>query len=133
MCANKLIFDFLITDDVTSHLNDSNFILRGKDKLVPRLVNDISTFKIMYKTSKKLKSKDVRKFPQLKEQSECDEFLANFTEYIKKIIVIQEAFESRISDFAEEEDCILAFINPFTRTEQNILTMPSEYRWNLMI
>ena len=45
-----------------------------------------------------------------------------------KKILLQEAFECRFSDFAVEEECILAFINPFSRTEQNIVKMPSDYR-----
>ena len=40
---------------------------------------------------------------------------------------------SCLCDFAEDVDCILAFINPFSRTEQYILKMPSDYRWNLLI
>ena len=46
---------------------------------------------------------------------------------------MQDAFESRFSDFAEEDDCIIAFINPFSRTEQYILRIPSDYRWNFLI
>ena len=76
---------------------------------------------------------DFSKFPQLKEQSQCAEDLANVTEYIDKIILVQEALESHFSNFAEEEDCILAFINQYSHTEQNILKMPSEYRWNLLV
>ena len=40
---------------------------------------------------------------------------------------------SRFCDFVEEEDCVLAFINLFSRTEQNILKMPNDYRWYLLI
>ena len=75
------------TVDVTSHLNDLNLKLRGKDKLISRLVNDISAFKMKFKPSiSQLKSKDISKFPQLKEQSECAEDCANFTEYNEEII-----------------------------------------------
>ena len=80
-----------------------------------------------------LKSKYCSKFPQLKEQSECAENFANLTEYIEQIILIQEAVESCLNDCAEEEDCILAFINPLSLTEQIILKMPIDYRWNLLI
>ena len=52
---------------------------------------------------------------------------------LKKILLIQEAFESRISDFAEEENCILASMNPFSCTGQNILRMLSDNIWNLLI
>ena len=79
------------------------------------------------------KSKDYSKFPQLKVQSECAEDLANFTEDIEQIILLQEAYESRFSDCAEFKDCTLAFINSFPCTEQNILKMPSDYSWNLLI
>ena len=39
----------------------------------------------------------------------------------KKIILLQKVFDSLFSDFAGEEDCMFAFINPFSLTEQNIL------------
>ena len=52
---------------------------------------------------------------------------------LKKNILIQEDFESNFSDFVEEEECILAFINPFLCTEQNILKMLSDDIWNLSI
>ena len=59
-------------------------ILRGKDRYIHRLINDISTFKMKYKPFiSQLKSKDFSKFPQVREQRECAEDLANFTEYIE--------------------------------------------------
>ena len=79
----KLIFDLIFTVDVTSHLNDLNLKLRRKDKLISRFVNDIRVFKMKLKPSiSQLKSKDLIKFPQLKEQSQCADDLDNFTEYI---------------------------------------------------
>ena len=74
------------------------------------------------------KSKDHSIFPQFNEQSECAEDLSNFTEYIVRIILTQEVIESHFSDFAGEEDCILAFIDLFSRTRQNILKIPSDYK-----
>ena len=57
------------------------------DKLVPRLVNNISAFKMKLKPFiPQLESKNFSKFLQLKEQGECAEDLDNFTEYIEKII-----------------------------------------------
>ena len=45
MCLDKNGFFYLaFTVDVTSHLNDLNSKLRGKDKLILRLVNDVSAF-----------------------------------------------------------------------------------------
>ena len=49
----------------------------------------------------------------LKEQGECVENIVNFAKYIEKIKLLQEVFDSRFSDFSEE-DGMLAFINPFS-------------------
>jgi len=49
----------------------------------------------------------------LKEQGECVENIVNFSKYIEKIILLQEVFDSRFSDFSEE-DRMLAFINPLS-------------------
>jgi len=49
----------------------------------------------------------------LKEQGECVENIVNFAKYIEKIKLLQEVFDSRFSDFAEE-DRMLAFINPLS-------------------
>lgn len=113
--------------DVTSHLNYLNLKLQGKNKLFPSLVNDISAFKMKLKLFiSQLENEDLSQFPHLKEQSECAEDNGNFTKYIEtKIRLLQESFGSRFSDFAKEEDCILAFINPFLLSEQTILKMPS--------
>ena len=56
---------------------------------------------------------------------------AYLTEYIVRSILLQEAFESRCSQLAEEEDCILAFINAFTLAEGNVMKMPSNMQMEL--
>jgi len=50
---------------------------------------------------------------------------------LKKIKLLQEAFDSRFSDFSEE-DRMLAFINPFPLNEHNILKMPSNMQMVLI-
>ncbi|XP_076330028.1 general transcription factor II-I repeat domain-containing protein 2-like [Tachypleus tridentatus] len=127
------MFDSTFLVDITSHLNDLNSKLQGKDKLFPSLVNDISAFKMKLKLFiSQLKNKDFSQFPHLKEQSECVQDNTKFTKYIEKIILLQEVFDTRFSDFAKEEDCMLAFINPFSLTEQNILKMPSNIQMELI-
>jgi len=49
----------------------------------------------------------------LKVQGECVENIVNFAKYIEKIKLLQEVFDSRFSDFSEE-DRVLAFINPLS-------------------
>ncbi|EZA55352.1 General transcription factor II-I repeat domain-containing protein [Ooceraea biroi] len=71
-----------------------------------------------------LKSGDLSQFPHLKEQNECAEDNSNFTKYIEKIRLLQESFEIRFRDFSKE-DCIVAFINSFSLSEQKIIKMPN--------
>jgi len=78
-----------------------------------------------------LEKKDLSQLPHLKEQSECVENIVNFEKYIEKIKLLQEAFDSRFSDFSEEEDRMLAFINAFSLSEHNILKMPSNMQMEL--
>ena len=49
----------------------------------------------------------------LKEQGECADNIVNVAKYNEKIKLLQEVFDSRFSDFSEE-DGMLAFINPFS-------------------
>ena len=87
---------YSIFSDITSHLNDLNLKLHGKDKSFPSIVNDISAIKIKLKLFiSQLENKDLSQFRHLKGQSECAEDNANFTEYMEKIIVLQKVFDSR--------------------------------------
>ena len=79
-----------------------------------------------------LKNKELSQFPYLKQQSQCVKDNFNFAEYINKIRLLQELFDGRFSDFSQEEDCILAFLNPFSLTEHNILKMPSQIQMELL-
>ena len=51
---------------------------------------------------------------------------------MEKIIVLQKVFDSHFSYFVEEEDCMLAFINPFSLAEQSILKIPSNTQMELI-
>jgi len=126
------LLDLAILVDVTTLLNYLNLKLQGKDKLVPSLVNDVSAFKMKLKLLiSQLEKKDLSQMPNLKEQSECAENISTLQNTLKKIKLLQEAFDSRFSDFSEE-DRMLAFINPFPLNEHNILKMPSNMQMVLI-
>ena len=69
---------------------------------------------------------------RLKEQSESVENIVKFAKYIEKIKLLREAFNNRFSNFSEKEDHMLAFINPFSLNERNILTIPSNLQIELI-
>ena len=85
--------------------------------------NELRKNELLFVTQ--LQNKELNKFPYLRQQSERVEDNVNFTENIKKIMLLQESFDGRFSDFFEEEDRILAFSNPSSLTEHNIPKMPS--------
>lgn len=127
------LFDLAFLTDVTIHLNALNLKLQGKGKLFPSLVNDINAFKMKLKLFvSQLENDDLSHFPHLKEQSECAPDNDNLTKYTEKIKLLQESFESRFHDFAKEECCILAFTNPFSLSEQNIMKLPSKIQMELI-
>ena len=64
-------------------------------------------------------------FKRFKRTNESVENIVNFAKHIEKIKLLQEAFLNRFSDFSEEEDYMLAFINPFSLNERSILKIPS--------
>ena len=70
--------------------------------------------------------------PHLKEHSKSVKNIVNFAKYIEKIKLLQEAFNNRFSDFSEEEDRMLTFINPFSLNERSILKMPSNLQMELI-
>ena len=132
-CNESWLLDLAFLVDITSHLNNLNLKLQGSDQLFPRLVNDISAFKMKLKVFiAQLENKDFSQLPHLKEQSESAENIVNFAKYIEKIKLLQESFNNRFSDFSEEEDRMLAFVNPFSLNERNNLKMPSNLQMELI-
>ena len=47
-------------------------------------------------------------------------------------MLLQESFDGRFSDFSEEKDRILGFLNPFSLTEYSILKMPSQIQIEIL-
>jgi len=45
---------------------------------------------------------------------------------------LRDSFENRFCDFAKEVDCIFAFTNPFSVSEQKIMKMPSNVLMELL-
>ena len=67
-----------------------------------------------------------------REQSECAADHDSFEKNTGKEKLWQVSFESRLHDFGNEEHCILAFINPFSLSEKEIMKMPSIIQMELI-
>lgn len=108
------LFDFAFLVDITSHLNNLNLKLQGKNKLYPTLVNHINSFKLKLNLFiSQLENLDFCQFPHLKDHNEIADDNADTTKYIEKIKLMQESFEMRFADFAKEANVMRAFLNPF--------------------
>ena len=130
LCNASRLLDLAFLVDITSHLNNLNLKVQGKDQLFPSLVNDISAFKMKLKGfNAQLEKKDLSQLLHLKEQSV--ENIVNFAKYIEKIKVLLETFNKSFSDFFEE-DRLLGFINPFSLNVRNILKMSSNLHMKLI-
>lgn len=123
---NNWLFDLAFLVDITSHLNDLNSRLQGKNKLFPNLFNNINSFKMKLNLFiAQLEKQNFSQFPHLKEQCEYAPYKINLIKYIDKIKLLQESFGDRFKDLAKEENYIQAFTHPFSLNEQNLMEMPS--------
>ena len=130
---NNWLFDFAFLVDITSHLNDLNLKLQGKNKLFPSLVDCIKAFKMKLKLFiSQLENQDLSHFPHLKEQRDISNNKGNMTEYVEKLKLIQDSFENRFQDFAKDEHSMIAFTNPFLLNDEQIMKMPSSIQMELI-
>jgi len=60
----------------------------------------------------------------LNEQIHCAADIGDMRKCTIRIKLLQDSFENRFCDFANE-DCILAFIKPFSLSQRKIMKMPS--------
>jgi hypothetical protein len=107
--------DLVFLDDITSHLNELNLKLQGKDQLITELCDNIRAFqmKLMLWTNQ-LKNKNLSHFKSIKllsEEKNNDNI--NFLQYSESIELLKNEFEERFNDLKKEKFCFDLFVNPF--------------------
>ena len=118
------MLDLAFLVDVTSQLNYLNMKLQDNDKLFPSLANYVSAFKMKLKLLiSQLEKKDLSQLPNLKEQRECIENISTLQNTLKKSNYFKRPLIVVLVIFLK--DRTLAFINPFSLNEHNILKIPS--------
>jgi len=78
-----------------------------------------------------LENEDMSHFPNSKRAVECAVDNVSLRKGTVVITLLQNSLENRCCDFAEE-DCILAFINPFSLSEEKIMKTPSNIQTDLI-
>ena len=116
--------------DITSHINDLNLKLQGKENLIFDLYRTVNEFrrKLVFFESQ-LEGRNLSHFPCLKEFCAVSAKKVNL-EFSKKIISDSNPnFSERFFDLDKIEDDVLLFQNPFSCNPSD---MPSELQLELI-
>ena len=116
--------------DITSHINDFNLKLQGKENLICdlyRIVNGFRRKLVLFESQ--LEVKNLSHFPCLKQFCAASARKVNL-EFSKKIISdLKQNFSERFSDLDKIEDDVLLFQNPFSCNPSD---MPSQLQLELI-
>lgn len=123
MVDAQFLADLAFLTDLTSHLNELNLKLQGKQQNIANLFGHINGFKNKIKLFKSsLEKNDFSFFPSCKEHfEEMKDFEeVSYLPHIKYIDTIVEEFENRFSDFKKIERDISVFTQPLTISVENV-------------
>lgn len=123
MVDAKFLSDLAFLTDLTSHLNELNLKLQGKQQNIAYLYGHIRGFQNKIKLFKSsLEKHDFSFFPSCKEHfEEMQDFeKVSYLTHIKYIDTITEEFENRFSDFKKIEGEISVFTQPLTISVENV-------------
>lgn len=96
--------------DITSHLNDLNKKLQGKENLIHELFDSLKAFQVKLDLwINQFKKNVTTHFPHL---SSCQ--ITNMDKYISALEDMKTQFDSRFIDFRKNEQCLNLFARPFS-------------------
>ncbi|KAK1889687.1 General transcription factor II-I repeat domain containing protein 2 [Dissostichus eleginoides] len=98
--------------DITSHLNDLNLKLQGKNNTVCELMSAVRAFQRKLEVFKSDLQEGMLHFPKLLEQTKGDNRPQNHVGFLEKLI---ENFKTRFDDFRLGKQVLLYIENPFLR------------------
>lgn len=105
--------DLAFLTDITSHLNELNIKLQGKNQFIFQLVNNVNAFKrklVLFQ--QQLREKNFAHFPYCKKMKE--KFPKMKVDYEDQVKILINSFHDRFLDFEKCHCQIELFSNPFT-------------------
>ncbi|KAK1896800.1 General transcription factor II-I repeat domain containing protein 2 [Dissostichus eleginoides] len=96
--------------DITSHLNDLNLKLQGKNNTVCELMSAVRAFQRKLEVFKSDLQEGLLHLPKLLEQTKGDNRPQNHVGFLEKLI---ENFKTRFDDFRLGKQVLLYIENPF--------------------
>ncbi|VEN48298.1 unnamed protein product [Callosobruchus maculatus] len=107
------VSDFAFLVDITSHLNEVNTSLQGKDHLINNLHDLVSAFQMKLGLwEQQLGTNNLTHFPTLSKQPDIT--LATTARYASLISDLKLEFENRFQDFKKHHILFSAFATPFS-------------------
>lgn len=109
---NMDIVAFLV--DITSHLNELNFKLQGKDNSICELMTAVRSFQRKLEVFKEDLQGDYAHFPTVKEQVQGQRDVSSFVDFVDKLI---ENFSKHFDSFSFGQQLTIFIKNPFLITD----------------
>ncbi|RXN32926.1 SCAN domain-containing 3-like isoform X2 [Labeo rohita] len=100
--------------DITSHLNELNIRLQGKDNSVCELMTAVRSFQKKLEVFKEDLQADCAHFPTVQEQVQGQRDVLSFVDFIDKLIV---NFSNRFDSFSFGQHLTMFIQNPFLITD----------------
>jgi hypothetical protein len=108
------ICDLAFLADITSHLNELNLKLQGKDRFVTELYDSIKAFQLKLMLFKsQIKSKDFSHFKCCEAINRENKVEWNIEKYISSLKSLKAEFNERFYDFKNYKFNFALFTNPF--------------------
>lgn len=109
---NMDIVAFLV--DITSHLNELNLKLQGKDNSICELMTAVRSFQRKLEVFEEDLQGDYAHFPTVKEQVQGQRDVSSFVDFVDKLI---ENFSKRFESFSFGQQLTMFIKNPFLITD----------------
>uniref|UniRef100_A0A3Q3BZE1 Uncharacterized protein n=1 Tax=Haplochromis burtoni TaxID=8153 RepID=A0A3Q3BZE1_HAPBU len=109
---NMDIVTFLV--DITSHLNELNLKLQGKDNSICQLMTAVRCFQRKLEVFKEDLQGHYAHFPTVKEQVQGQRDVSSFVDFVDKLI---ENFSKRFDNFSFGQQLTMFIKNPFAITD----------------
>ena len=128
----KWLFDLAFLVDVTSHLNDLNMKLQGKNQLITEMMGHVRAFELKLQLwNQQIKDKKLFHFPTceiIKKESKMN-LNESYQPYSSQLEKLSKEFSQRFKDFRQNDLSLKIFSNPFA---VNVNNVPEEMQMEII-
>ena len=126
------LFDLAFLVDITSHLNDLNIKLQGKNQLITEMMGHVRAFELKLQLWKQqIREHKLFHFPTcsiIKNESKIN-LNGSYQLYCSQLEILSKKFSQRFSDFRQNNFSLRIFSNPFAI---NVSSVPEEMQMEII-